>query len=88
MLQDESCMALGIDVNTLLAQAFVFLLAGYETTKSALLATSFLLAKHPECQEKVLQEIENVRNENGGELNYEGVASLHYLNACILEALR
>ena len=88
MLQDESCKALGIDVDTFLAQSFIFFIAGYETTQKTMLITSFLLAKHPECQKKVLKEIENARKENDGELNYEAITSLHYLNGCIMEALR
>lgn len=39
-------------------QAFIFLLAGYETTSSTLGFTCYLLAVHPECQHKVQQEVD------------------------------
>lgn len=39
-------------------QAFLFLIAGYETTTSTLSFATYLLATNPECQEKVLREID------------------------------
>ncbi|NXG53040.1 THAS synthase, partial [Psilopogon haemacephalus] len=39
-------------------QAFLFLIAGYETTTSTLSFATYLLATNPECQEKLLQEVD------------------------------
>lgn len=39
-------------------QAFLFLIAGYETTTSTLSFATYLLATNPECQKKVLQEVD------------------------------
>lgn len=39
-------------------QAFVFLLAGYETSSNTLAFTCYLLAIHPECQHKVHEEVD------------------------------
>lgn len=39
-------------------QAFLFLIAGYETTTSTLSFATYLLATNPECQEKVLREVD------------------------------
>ena len=44
----------------IIANAWVFLLAGFETTANALTFTTFLLAKHPDIQEKLLEEITSV----------------------------
>merc|ERR1712066_1131032 len=79
---------IGIDVTTFLAQAFIFLIAGYETTKTTMLITTWFLAKHPECQEKVVQEIKKVLHDHNGELNHESAADMHYLHGCIMESLR
>lgn len=38
--------------------AFVFILAGYETTATSLSFTSYLIAAHPEVQEKLHAEID------------------------------
>lgn len=42
----------------IVGQAFLFLIAGYETTTSALSFATYLLATNPECQEKLLQEVD------------------------------
>ena len=74
-------------MNTFLAQAFIFLAAGYETTKTTMLITTYYLAKYPKCQEEVLQEINQVLN-GAGDFTHETVGKLNYLNNCILEGLR
>lgn len=40
-------------------QAFVFLLAGYETSSNTLSFTCYLLALHPPCQRRVLEEVDD-----------------------------
>ena len=42
----------------IMANSFTFLLAGYETTAGALSYTSYLLALHPDIQEKLQAEID------------------------------
>lgn len=43
----------------IVGQAFVFLLAGYETSSNTLAFTSYLLAINPECQRKVQEEVDD-----------------------------
>ena len=45
------------------ANANLLILAGHETTASALTYTSHLLALHPEVQERLAEEIDNYRQE-------------------------
>ena len=42
------------------ATCLTFLLAGYETTSNALSYTAYLLALHPEIQERLYQEVKDV----------------------------
>ena len=42
------------------ASCITFLLAGYETTSNALAYTTYLLALHPEVQERLYQEVKDV----------------------------
>ena len=42
------------------ASCITFLLAGYETTSNALAYTTYLLALHPEIQERLYQEVKDV----------------------------
>ncbi|UMM21780.1 hypothetical protein L5515_003313 [Caenorhabditis briggsae] len=65
---------------------FAFLLAGYETTSTAMTYCSYLLAKYPEIQKKLWQEIKLVKNE--GTLDYDSIHSMKYLDAVYKETLR
>lgn len=42
----------------IVGQTFLFLIAGYETTNSTLSFATYLLATNPECQEKLLREVD------------------------------
>ncbi|KAM7131665.1 thromboxane-A synthase isoform X2 [Ciconia boyciana] len=68
-------------------QAFLFLIAGYETTTSTLSFATYLLATNPECQEKVLQEIDEFSAKHMVP-DYQNVQELPYLDMVIAETLR
>ncbi|UYV62165.1 TBXAS1 [Cordylochernes scorpioides] len=69
------------------ANASLFLLAGYETTSTALAFTTYLLVKHQDVQERVRQEILEIVEANG-DISYTSVQKLKYLDAVCNEALR
>ena len=46
------------------ANAFLLILAGHETTASALSYISYLLALHPEIQERLAEEIDDYVQEH------------------------
>ncbi|PVD38388.1 hypothetical protein C0Q70_01002 [Pomacea canaliculata] len=69
-----------------LGQATVILLGGFETTATTLQFLSYNLALHPEIQEKVVQEIKDQLGD--GDVTYEDVAKLKYLDKVIHETLR
>src|SRR5690606_34922847 len=64
----------------IMAQAMVFFLAGYETTASTLSYTLFELAKNPDIQERLYQEIQAAKKEDP-ELSNNTLAKLPYLDA-------
>ncbi|KAK3914765.1 Cytochrome P450 6k1 [Frankliniella fusca] len=70
------------------AQVFVFFLAGYETTSSTTSFMLYELAKHPDIQEKVVEEIDAVLQKHGGKLSYEAVTDMPYTEMVIQETLR
>lgn len=43
----------------------------------------FELAKHPEIQSKVHDEIDRVLQQHNGEITYESISDMKYLDACI-----
>jgi cytochrome P450 len=49
-----------ISINVVLAQSVLFLMAGYETTATALSFASYYLAMHHEYQEKLIDEVDKV----------------------------
>ena len=71
----------------IVAQAWVFFLAGYETTASTLSYCTHELALNQNVQEKLYQEIKCSADKNG-EIDYETLAKLPYLDAVISETLR
>nr|AAH59313.1 MGC68990 protein [Xenopus laevis] len=71
----------------ILGQAFIFLIAGYETTCSLLSFASYLLATHPECQKKLLREVDEFGREHK-EADYNTVHELPYMEMVINETLR
>ncbi|XP_041254814.1 thromboxane-A synthase isoform X2 [Onychostruthus taczanowskii] len=68
-------------------QAFLFLIAGYETTTSALSFATYLLATNPQCQEKVLREVDEFSAKHMVP-DYQNVQELPYLDMVIAETLR
>ncbi|XP_066039997.1 thromboxane-A synthase isoform X2 [Chamaea fasciata] len=68
-------------------QAFLFLIAGYETTTSTLSFATYLLATNPECQEKVLKEVDEFSAKHMVP-DYQNVQELPYLDMVIAETLR
>ncbi|PVD38381.1 hypothetical protein C0Q70_00995 [Pomacea canaliculata] len=70
----------------LIAQASVFFIAGYESTASTLQFMAYLLALHPEVQEKIVREI---KDRLGDEIpDHDGILKLKYLDSAIHETLR
>ncbi|XP_035224205.1 cytochrome P450 3A8-like [Stegodyphus dumicola] len=68
--------------------ALLFLLAGYETTSTALAFLTHLLLHHPEVQNKVREEINQHLDSDKDTLSYETVQKLQYLDSVICEGLR
>lgn len=64
----------------LTAQAFVFFVAGFETSSSAISNALYELALNPEVQDKLRQEIKEHFEKNNHELKYDQVKDLTYLD--------
>ncbi|KAI0312739.1 cytochrome P450 [Amylostereum chailletii] len=71
----------------LLAQLNALVFAGTDTTSNALSRVLHLLAQHPEVQEKLHAELKQVEGEKG-QLEYDDLVSLPYLDAVCRESLR
>ncbi|NNE77002.1 MAG: cytochrome P450, partial [Pricia sp.] len=70
----------------LIDEVMILFTAGHETTANVLSFTLFLLAKHPEAQEKVYQEVKNVDFLGSGRMTI--FENLSFTKQCIEEAMR
>ncbi|KAL3139154.1 hypothetical protein ABBQ32_005938 [Trebouxia sp. C0010 RCD-2024] len=66
------------------AQTNTMMLAGYETTANTLAFSVYLLGKHPQAQQRLLQEVDHFQ----GRPTYDSLPSFPYAAAVINEALR
>ncbi|XP_017004724.2 probable cytochrome P450 6a14 [Drosophila takahashii] len=79
----------GLTLEQMAAQSFVFFVAGFETSSSTMSFCLYELAMQPDIQQRVRDEIENVLAEvEGGELNYDSLAKMSYLDQVVAETLR
>jgi len=65
------------------AQAFLFLIAGYETSSSTLSFALYELALHPEIQQNLRAEIMQVMSKHDGKLTYDGMQEMLYLDRVV-----
>ncbi|GFS49394.1 cytochrome P450 3A11 [Nephila pilipes] len=77
-----------LSMDELIAQCVIFFLAGYETTASTLSFATYLLALNQDIQDKLRAEVDQALTQNNGELTYEVIQSLKYLDNVISETLR
>ncbi|XP_071110092.1 cytochrome P450 3A29-like [Haliotis cracherodii] len=75
-----------LTTDEVIGQAFVFFLAGYETTASTLQYIAYILATQPGVQDKLAEEISSVLGDN--EPDYDNIHGLVYMDHVINETLR
>nr|QZM07458.1 cytochrome P450 monooxygenase CYP9EK4 [Lasioderma serricorne] len=70
------------------AQALIFFLAGFDTTGSTMSFLALELAKNPDVQEKLQEEIDGVLERTKGNVTYEDITKMKYLDQVLSETLR
>lgn len=84
---DNNLMSKKLHYNEVIPNIGLFLIAGYETTSTALAYCSYVLAKEPNIQMKLQKEID-LSFKNGDENEYDRVHNIIYLDWFIKEVLR
>ncbi|XP_044289356.1 cytochrome P450 3A24-like isoform X1 [Varanus komodoensis] len=77
----------GLTDEEIVAQAFVFVFAGYETTSNVLGSMAYVLATHLEVQQKLQDEIDSALPSQTPP-TYDAVMQLEYLGMVLSETLR
>lgn len=81
-------MFLDFDDSFLAGHSLSFFLDGTETSSIALSYALYELARNPHCQEKVHEEVTRQLSKHSGQLTYEGIQEMNYLESVLLEASR
>ncbi|GAB0100090.1 hypothetical protein DMENIID0001_160740 [Sergentomyia squamirostris] len=77
-----------ITFNEVISNAFLFLLAGFETSSTTMRFCLLELAHHPEIQYRVREEIKSVLSNHDNKITYESLSEMKYLEQVINETLR
>jgi cytochrome P450 family 6 len=67
----------------LAANAFVFFIAGFETTASTISYCLYELALNPEIQTKCREKIKQTLDANDGKLSYDTLKDMKYMDMVI-----
>lgn len=70
------------------SQVMFFFIAGFETVSTALSFISYELALHQDIQQRLRQEIESTRKKCKGNLTYDALIGMKYMDMVISEGLR
>lgn len=79
---EDSKETLGLTMEEAAAQAFIFFLAGFETTSTTISFALFEMASSEEIQRRARREVEEVFRDHGG-LSYEACMDMRYLDTVI-----
>ncbi|PNF21097.1 Cytochrome P450 6j1 [Cryptotermes secundus] len=77
-----------LDDDEFVAQAFQILAGGFETSGTTMSFALYELALHPDIQHRLREEITRVMAKHQGELTYEGMQEMSYLDMVVSETLR
>ncbi|XP_011641127.1 cytochrome P450 9e2-like isoform X1 [Pogonomyrmex barbatus] len=77
-----------LTIEDMVAQAFVFFFNGFESTSTLMCFAAHEIAVNQDIQKKLQNQIDQVLKENNGQVLYEAVNAMEYLDAVIYETLR
>ncbi|KAI4459281.1 cytochrome p450 [Holotrichia oblita] len=75
-------------INEIAAQAFIFFLAGFETSSTTMTFCLHELSFNQEIQDKLREEVREIYQKNNGKLTYEGLMEMKYMDEVVNETLR
>ncbi|KAK1117082.1 hypothetical protein K0M31_017005 [Melipona bicolor] len=77
-----------LTIDDMTAQAFIFFLGGFETASTLMCFATYEIGINDQVQRKLQDEIDQVLEDCNGEVTYEAINGMKYLEAVILESIR
>lgn len=65
------------------AQVYIFFVAGFESSAGTTSFTLYEMAKNPEIAKNILKEVDQVMQTFNGQISYEAIMSMPYLDKAI-----
>ncbi|KAG8254103.1 heme binding [Homalodisca vitripennis] len=89
-LTSKGCNSIknNLTLKEMAAQAFVFFAAGFETAASTTTFVLYELARNPDIQQKLRQEIDETMEKYGGKITYQAMQEMTYMEQVLNETLR
>ncbi|KAH6932290.1 hypothetical protein HPB50_004350 [Hyalomma asiaticum] len=84
--ESEGAEVKKMTLDEITAQGITFFVAGVEGVAIILSAAAYYLALNPDCQDRVIAEVDRALAK--GELTYDALQEMQYLDACLKEASR
>ncbi|EDW05265.1 probable cytochrome P450 6a21 [Drosophila mojavensis] len=88
LLKTETGEDTSLTIEEIAAQAFVFFAAGFETSSTTMGFVLYELAQNVDIQDRLREECKEVLAKHNGDLTYECIKDMQYLNQVISETLR
>nr|ARO50430.1 cytochrome P450 [Chironomus tentans] len=79
---------IGMTFNEIAANSFVFFAAGFETSSSVMTFSTYELALNQDIQDRLRSEIHEVLEKYNGEVSYDAIKEMKYLDMVFKETLR
>lgn len=77
-----------LTIEQIAAQVLLFFIAGFDTSSTTMNFALYELARHPDIQQKVRNEIGQVLQKHSNKITYESLSEMKYLMQVINESLR
>ncbi|XP_072763800.1 cytochrome P450 9e2-like [Anoplolepis gracilipes] len=75
-------------IDDMVAQAFIFFFGGFDSSSQLMCFVAHEIAINQDIQERLQNEIDEVLEKTNGQISYEAINNMEYLNAVIEETLR